>query len=62
MNDRAKALRKLNGLQQSRYPRSKQWRNAGYFDVPGAVMRELTAEGLCETRKRGPADPQEYRP
>ena len=61
MTDREKALAKLASLRRSNAPRSKRWRNTGYFDVPGAVMRQLADEGMCETRKRDAASPQEYR-
>lgn len=56
LGDREKALRKL----QTDYAR-RSWNNAGYFDVPGAVMRQLVAEGQAEGRKRGPSAPAEYR-
>lgn len=54
--DYEKALRKL----RSRYGRST-WNDAGYFDVPGATMRELVSAGHAEARKRSPSSPAEYR-
>ncbi len=62
MTDREKALATLERMRWWRMPPGKKWRNAGFFDVPGAVMRELAAEGLCETRKLDGHSPQEYRP
>lgn len=60
-DDKEKALAKLLHLRRTVRPPCKRWRNTGYFDVPGVVMRELVADGLCETRKRDGAAPQEYR-
>lgn len=60
-DDKQKALTKLAHLRRTVRPPSKRWRNTGYFDVPGAVMRGLADAGLCETRKRDGAAPQEYR-
>jgi hypothetical protein len=61
MTDKEKAAAKVRHLRLKVSPPCKRWRNTGYFDVPGAVMRELAAEGVCETRKRDGAAPQEYR-
>lgn len=59
--DREKALAALERLRRNVRPPCKRWRNAGYFGVPGAVMRLLAEEGHCETRKSSGHAPQEYR-
>ncbi len=50
-----KAIRKLRTMYGCR-----NWNNAGYFDVPGVVMRKLVEDGYAEMRKRGPSEPAEY--
>lgn len=59
---RAKALKMLQKLRRSKGAPCKKWRGVGYFGVPGAVMRQLADEGLCETRKLSGHAPTEYRP
>ena len=53
---REEALRRLN----SDYAR-RSWNNTGYFKVPGAVMRDLVADGFAEMRKRSGSSPNEFR-
>ena len=59
--DREKALAKLDSWALRKLSPCKQWRDTGYFDVPGAVMRALEAEGLVESRKRSGSSPTEWR-
>ena len=61
MTDREKAIEALDRLRRCGRSPCKRWRNVGYFGVPGEVMRQLAAEGLCETRKLNGHSPQEYR-
>lgn len=39
----------------------KRWRDTGYFDVPGWVLREMAEEGLIEMRKLSGTSPTEWR-
>lgn len=61
MTDREKALERLERWSLRNQPPGKRWRDTGYFDVPGAVMRELEAEGLVESRKLSGNSPTEWR-
>lgn len=60
-SDEEKALAILQHLRRAGSP-CKQWRNTGYFDVPGVVMQTLHRKGLCERRKQSGSSPAEYRP
>jgi hypothetical protein len=55
-DDQQKAVNRLG----TRYGMD-HWNNAGYFDVPGAAMRELVDMGYAEVRKRSGSSPAEYR-
>lgn len=58
---RSTAIEKLNKFSLRKLSPCKQWRGMGYFDVPGAVMRELEDEGIVESRKKSGHAPTEYR-
>lgn len=60
-SDEKRALVTLERLRRAGSP-CKQWRNTGYFDVPGAVMQKLHREGKCDMRKTSGSSPTEYRP
>lgn len=55
-----KAIALLKRLRMQ--PPGKQWRDVGYFSVPGKIMRTLADEGRCEMRKKHAHSPTEYRP
>lgn len=56
VDDIEKALKKAISNEAHR-----NWHHASWYDVPGAVMRQLVAKGHIEMRKRGPSEPTEYR-
>lgn len=60
--DHAKAVAKLERMRSWRVPYGKLWQGVGNFDVPGAVMMELSEAGYCERRKLSGSSPTEYRP
>jgi hypothetical protein len=59
--DKQRAIQVLNAWSLRQHPPCKQWRDTGYFDVPGSVMRELEKDGLVESRKLTGDSPTEWR-
>lgn len=61
VTDREKAIGKLESWSLRKLAPGRRWRNTGYFDVPGSVMRELEAAGIVESRKPSGSSPTEWR-